>query len=430
MREIHTVTVVIPVRNGRRFLAACLDSLLAQQQAAPELALQIVAVDNDSIDGSADFIAHRYPTVKLIRNTVNRGFAGGCNQGILAAPADLTILLNQDTEVHAGWVRAIVKAFADPTEGATIGVVGCKILYPDGRTLQHAGGYLQRPTMYGIHYAHHERDHGQGDQSKAVEWVTGAAFAIHRATLERVGLLDEGFWPGYFEDVDYCLRVQATGLRIWYCAEAVLSHQETSSKIDEDTIQRFYHRGRLRLSLKHLSPAQWQESFLPAERQQGLRHTLPLKSAYWDALMAAPLLLRTQWAADDGQILAILRGLRELMSGGADPAWHFEEFTFPASTPVIGGVLSAFRRLWYNVAARWGVRHLQHQVEERLWLPMEQIAVLQHQLDQLALSNAALAQTVGRLEAQLGASAPPATAQEDGSSEGELRPPIRPAAEP
>jgi GT2 family glycosyltransferase len=411
MGTIQTITIVIPVRNGRRFLAACLDSLLAQQQAAPELALHIVAVDNDSIDGSADFITHHYPSVQLIRNTINRGFAGGCNQGLLAAPADLMILLNQDTAVQAGWVQAVADAFADPVDGPTIGVVGCKILYPDGRTIQHAGGYLQRPAMYGIHYAHHEHDHGQGDQSKAVEWVTGAAFAIRRATLERVGLLDEGFWPGYFEDVDYCLRVQAAGLRIWYCAKAVLSHQETSSKIDEETIQRFYHRGRLRLALKHLAPTEWQATFLPAEHAQSLRHTLPLKSAYWDALLAAPQLLRTQWGADDAQILAVLRGLHELLTGGPDAAWHFEEFTFPPSAPLIGAGLSAFRRLWYNVAARWGVRHLQHQVQERLWLPMAQIAVLQHQVDQLALSNAALAQALGRLEAQLGASTAPAMNQ-------------------
>jgi GT2 family glycosyltransferase len=399
MSKIATVAIIIPVRNGRRFLAGCLDSLLAQQAANPDLVLQIIAVDNASIDRSAALIEQHYPTVQLIRNEVNRGFAGGCNQGLLAAGSDLAILLNQDTTVCAGWLRAVVQAFDDPT----LGVVGCKIFYPDGKTIQHAGGYLQRPAMIGAHYAHHEADQGQGDQSRAVEWVTGAAFAIRRGALERVGLLDEGFWPGYFEDVDYCLRVQAAGLRIWYCAEAVLHHQETSSKIDETSVQRFLHRGRLRLSLKQLPPVEWLHDFLPQEQQAWYRHSLALKCAYWDALLAAPTLLRSTWGADEGQIQRVMAALQQLAAPAQDSAWRMSEFRFPTATPVVGPVLSAFRRLWYNVAARWADRHLQQQVEERLWLQMEQITLLQDQLDQLALSNAALTQSVSQLQEQLAA---------------------------
>src|SRR5215208_5287071 len=95
-------SVIIPVWNGARFLAACLDALLAQQIDAGHT-FEVIAVDNASVDQSADLIARRYPNVRLIRNAQNQGFAGGCNRGIEAAQGDLIVLLNQDTQVQLGW---------------------------------------------------------------------------------------------------------------------------------------------------------------------------------------------------------------------------------------------------------------------------------------------------------------------------------------
>jgi GT2 family glycosyltransferase len=395
-----TVTIIIPVRNGARFLPACLDALLAQRAATPEVTLQIVAVDNGSIDGSAELIAKHYPAVQLIRNTRNLGFAGGCNQGLRGVQSDIAILLNQDTQVQPGWLRAVVAAFADPS----IGIVGCKILYLDGQTLQHAGGWFERPQFYIRHFAHHERDVGQGDQSRAVEFVTGAAFAIRRAVIEQIGLLDEAFWPGYCEDADYCLRA-AAHFRIWYCAEATLIHQETSSKIDAQSIHRFYHRGRLRLTLKHLSPTEWLNEFVPAEEANAVHDPLVAQSAYVDALLHAPTLLTTGWRADEAQIRAVCAVLQRWLQSGRVVTTELTEFTFSSPTPLIGPLLSALRQLWYNVAARWAIQDLRQQQEQINQQQARQIAglhaqiyALQQQIDGLVLANAALHQRVSQWE--------------------------------
>ena len=100
-------SVIIPVWNGIDDLPACL-AALAEQSYAP---LEIIAVDNASTDGSGDWIAANYPTVRLIRNSDNIGFGGACNAGLSAAKGDVMVLLNQDTIVRPDWLAALVKAW-------------------------------------------------------------------------------------------------------------------------------------------------------------------------------------------------------------------------------------------------------------------------------------------------------------------------------
>jgi GT2 family glycosyltransferase len=106
-----------------------------------------------------------------------------------------------------------------------------------------------------------------------VEYVTGATMAIRRGAIERIGPMDEGFWPGYLEDVDYCLRARAAGFGVWYCSQAIYLHYESTST-DTATRSRYYQRGRLRLVLKHLPPERILAEFVPAERA-----TLPVVMA-------------------------------------------------------------------------------------------------------------------------------------------------------
>lgn len=424
MSALTTISIVIPVRNGRRFLAACLDSLQAEAAHTPGVSVEIITVDNASEDNSGDFIEQTYPDVRLIRNLVNQGFAGGCNRGIEASSADAVVLLNQDTVVQRGWVQALADAFADPT----VGVVGCKILYPDGKTLQHAGGWIDWPLGHGSHYGQHEADHGQWDESRPVEWVTGAALAIRRELLTQIGLLDEGFWPGYFEDVDYCLRTHKQGFQVWYCADAVLTHQETSSRIERSALIRFYHRGRLRMTLKHQPPQRWLNEFVPAEERylQGLGASdqQVLQTTYLEMVATAPGLVAHHWQADGALSQAVIDALHRLASinqPGSQtlplptPTPALVEFEFASSTPGIGRVISALRRQWYGVAARWAVRYLQQQQEninqqherqlqqQRALLLMQEqrLTLLQNQLDQAALKNAALAQQLAQLQEKI-----------------------------
>ncbi len=413
-------SVVIPIWNGRPYLAACLDALQSQTDADFEL----IVVDNASADGSADLVAEGYPSARLIRNARNLGFSGGCNVGMRAAQGEAFILLNQDTRVSPGWLAALVRAF---DENPSAGIVGCKGLYPDDRRVQHAGGWIEWPLGFTHHYGYQEPDNGRWDTAREVDFVTGAAMGIRRAVIERIGLLDEGFWPGYFEDVDFCLRARAAGYRVWYCPQAVFLHHESPST-DSAVRSRAYQRGRLRLALKHLPPARFLAEFAPAELAaqraaiQG-RESRALRLAYLETISDIPALARQCWSADDavvGDLIAALQRLYrqawqvdwEVMGemapavvplsarpssgdsgaempnavpataedlypqyaqlvqarrAGAPPSdapWlDFKEYQFRSSSPVIGPLIARLRWLWFNVAARWAVLYLLQQQE-------------------------------------------------------------------
>jgi cellulose synthase/poly-beta-1,6-N-acetylglucosamine synthase-like glycosyltransferase len=114
-----------------------------------------------------------------------------------------------------------------------------------------------------------EADQGQYDQAEDVAFVTGAAFALRRDTLQRVGYLDEHFFPGYYEDTDYCIRVREAGLRIRYVpAATVIHHVSTSTRQNWVRMRFYYYRNRMILALKHTPIERFASGFVPAERER------------------------------------------------------------------------------------------------------------------------------------------------------------------
>jgi GT2 family glycosyltransferase len=234
-------SVVIPVWNGASVIADCLDSVYAQ--AGDEL-LEVICVDNASADESAGLIAERYPHVRLIRQPVNLGFAGGINAGIDVARGNVFVLLNQDCVAHDGWLAALIQALQKHPQ---FGIVGCTIFNPDA-TLNHAGAMIRRPDAYGVHLT----DVGDG-QLGVAEFVTGAAVAFHRHTWDTVGRFDEGFYPGYYEDSDYCYRARRKGIETAYVPEARVTHLFSSQELQADPVKYVadQHRARYRFVSKH-----------------------------------------------------------------------------------------------------------------------------------------------------------------------------------
>jgi GT2 family glycosyltransferase len=205
-------SIVIPVWNGEAVLPDCLESIY--KHSGSEL-LEVICVDNDSRDGSAALIAGRYPRIRLLRQPVNLGFAGGVNAGIEAARGDVFVLLNQDCIAQPGWLTALVQALE---ENAGFGVAGCTILNADG-TLNHTGACVRRPDAYGIHLTERTTH-----EPASVECVTGAAMAIRRETWNAVGRFDEGYYPAYYEDSDYCYRARRKGFGVAYVPNACVAH--------------------------------------------------------------------------------------------------------------------------------------------------------------------------------------------------------------
>lgn len=357
-------SVIIPVWNGRPHLHACLDALLAQEPAG----FEVIAVDNASADGSGDLIEGRYPGVRLIRNSDNLGFAGACNVGLRAAAGQVLVLLNQDTQVFEGWLDALVSACQEPR----IGVVGCKAFYPDRETIQHAGGRIEWPLGMSAHLGSRQPDAEEWDRGRAVDYVSGAAMAFRRDVLDRVGMLDERFWPGYYEDADLCFRVREAGYEVWYTPDARLIHNESTTLSGTLGLSAALHRGRLLFVLKHLPPERYLAEYLPAERawllpMAGGEIGQALRPLYLEVIPAAAAILAFGWKSRVAVIRQVLYGLLALYRDSAQEPVPVEsvlrEFEFKSSVPLIGPVLAGMRSLWYNVAARWAVRYLAQQQE-------------------------------------------------------------------
>lgn len=308
------LVVLVLAWNGERFLDPCLRALAAQEGAPP---YAVLVVDNGSTDGSADLVAREFPDVGCLRTGANLGFAGGNNYGLQAilagaAPGvigqpEAVVLLNQDTEVAPDWLAAVA---AGLVRHPRAGVLGCTIFDPEGQ-IQHTGGKLEPPTFHGRH--HTEPLHGD----MPAEFVTGAAMAIRRSCLEQVGLLDAGFHPAYYEDVDYCYRARAAGFDVICLSDARLMHHENSSLgAQSASHQRIYHRNRLRFALRHGDLSAFTTAFTPAELAEIARWSIAdstaRKRAYLDALLTLPTVLAQRGAdasATQHQLVTALRHL-------------------------------------------------------------------------------------------------------------------------
>ena len=232
-------SVVICAWNGATVLPACLTTLLASRG----VDFEVIVVDNGSADGSAELVARDFPATRLIRSGRNLGYAAGNNLGLRAARGEIIVLLNQDTEVPPEWLATILAPFV---RDARIGAVGCKLYYPGGRVLQHAGGILYANALTG-HLGSREEDEGQWDIACERPYVTGAALGLRRAALEQVGLFDPDFFPAYYEEIDLEMRMARAGWKIWYEPAAWLVHHESQVHgVGSAKMIALYTRNRLR----------------------------------------------------------------------------------------------------------------------------------------------------------------------------------------
>ena len=202
------VAVVLNWNGGDDTLAA-LESLAG---------LETICVDNGSSDGSDRAVEERFPDVELLRLGENRGFAGGNNAGIrraLERGGDWVLLLNNDAVLTPGAAEALTRA-ARPD----VGLLACKIVYPDGR-VQYAGArFLARLGYSGRSWTR--------DRGTEVDRADGAAMAVSREAAERTGLLDEELFA-YVEDVEWSLRIRRAGFRVVYVPDAVVVHKGSAS---------------------------------------------------------------------------------------------------------------------------------------------------------------------------------------------------------
>ncbi len=384
------MTFIVIAYNSCKDLAACLDALLAAGDAQNE----IIVVDNASHDGSADLVAGRYPSVRVLRSPVNLGFAGGANLGIERSDGDCVVILNPDVRLQPDAPARLRAAFADDR----VGVVGCKLLYPDGQRLQHAGGIVDYPLATTRHRGDGETDHGQYDEASEVAYVTGAAMAVRRATMDALHGFDAGFFPVYYEDVDLCYRARAAGWRVVYWPQAVGLHRSsTSLDAASETYFRYLHANRLRFILKHYSTQQVLADVLPAEAKR-------LSAEMPDADRRASLLALAHPGDcamhDDARRLPTEEAL-----GEARRLWLVAEKPFSSRAPLIGPLIAAVRTAWNNVATRWYIQPMLQQQVEFNAAVLRAVEAIARRLDAVEgagdAANAVIARRLTELERRL-----------------------------
>jgi len=220
------VSIVIPVYNKVALTSACLNSLA---EAGSETAFEVIVIDDCSSDETPDYLAE-CQGLRALRNEENAGFIDSCNRGAAEARGDFLVFLNNDTTVTEGWLDALIAPF-DGGEG--VGIVGARLVYPDGR-LQEAGGIVFSDAS-GWNY-------GKGGDPAApqygflseADYVSGACLAIRRSDFDAVGGFDTRFRPAYYEDTDLCFQMRARGKRVLVQpACTIIHHEGATSGTDE-----------------------------------------------------------------------------------------------------------------------------------------------------------------------------------------------------
>ncbi len=254
------LSIVILCWNDLALIQECLRSIHAGTHRTE---FEVVVSDNGSTDGSVRFIHENYPSVRVIENHANLGFARGNNLGITASQGQYILILNPDTVIHDGSLDRLV-AFADRHQKA--GAFGCRVLNRDGSYQISARPF---PTVWRYWIAGlHLRSLGRlsrlfiadiypgwkGDSERKVDWQSGCCVMFRSDLLKRLGGFDEQFFY-HFEEVDLCLRVWQAGLSILFTPEASITHlggQSVGRSPIRFELEKL--RNRYRYFYKHFGP--------------------------------------------------------------------------------------------------------------------------------------------------------------------------------
>jgi N-acetylglucosaminyl-diphospho-decaprenol L-rhamnosyltransferase len=241
------LSVVIVSYNTSDLLNNCLSSIEAWLEANAHTG-EIIVVDNASTDGTSRMIRRRFPEVTLIENRTNAGFAAANNQGMRAARGRYIVLLNPDTTV-LGDAFGQLASYMD--ENPDLGIVGPRLMYPDGtvqssrrRFPTRVTGYLESTLVQDYwpdnrvvqrYYMEDLPD----DRTQQVDWLVGACLMVRREAVESAGLLDERYFM-YSEEVEWCHRMKNHGWSIVYYPQATVVHHEGASS-SQNVSQRQIH---------------------------------------------------------------------------------------------------------------------------------------------------------------------------------------------
>ncbi len=278
------ISVIIVSWNVRELLRANLTRLFSLKTDAN---IEVFVVDNYSHDGTAWMVRKEFPQVHLITNAWDAGFAGPNDQALRLAKGDICILLNPDMLVDEG---AFERAAKELIQDRGIGVLGIKLIGQNGKPVSNVRRFptfgsqlailLKLQHLFPSLVARYMATDFDYDRSQDVDQVRGSFFAFRREMLERVGYLDDGYHI-WFEEVDFCKRVKAKGLRVRYCADARARDYvgKSASQMSRLSAQRIFTASMVRYFRKwHPS---WQAYTIAALRPIALASAAGADAVTW-----------------------------------------------------------------------------------------------------------------------------------------------------
>ena len=271
--KLPKCSIIIPVFNQVEYTKQCIETLYKN---TPKSLFEIIVVDNNSSDGTKEFLCGIKEKIKVISNPGNLGFAKACNQGAKEASGRYLIFLNNDTVPLPGWLEEMVDSANSDIDA---GIVGSRLLYPDG-TIQHAGiGFINGIPDHP--FRNLPADHPEANVPKELDMVTGACLLIRRDLFFECSGFDEQYKNGV-EDIDLCLKVRLKGYKVIYNPKSTLYHYEgrTPGRFDhvKENLQTFFSRWGDYFDDhgKFLDKAENQNILIKWEGSQFVNHSLAL----------------------------------------------------------------------------------------------------------------------------------------------------------
>lgn len=238
-QKMVKASIVIPVFNKADLTKQCLTELA---RVTEDVSYEVIVVDNNSSDETAEFLPSLSGDIQVITNPENFGFAKACNQGAAVAKGKYVVFLNNDTIPRPDWLASLIREVDSHKD---VAVVGSKLLYPNN-TIQHAGVVISR--TYGTPYHLFpgvSENFPAANTRRELQAVTAACMLVRKETFEKVAGFDEGFVNG-FEDIDLCLRIRQIGKKVVYQPKSCLYHLESQTAgrkdHDQENAKRFIAR--------------------------------------------------------------------------------------------------------------------------------------------------------------------------------------------
>lgn len=252
------LSIIIVNWNTRNHLKWCLRYIYTRTKG---INFEVFVVDNGSHDGSVELVEKNYPSAKLIRNQTNVGFAKANNQAIRQAKGKYVLLLNSDTKVVH---QTLVKMVEFMEENDKVGILGCKLLNPDGSLQPSCRQFPSLLSQIIILLKLHNlfpnlktiRDYYMldwpHDVTKKVDQVMGACFLVRRKVFDKIGLLDEKYFI-WFEEVDFCRRALKAGWDTYFLPAAEIYHEKGASfnQVLSPKRQAWFNKSVLRYFRQH-----------------------------------------------------------------------------------------------------------------------------------------------------------------------------------